>query len=146
MEAGGKRGRSVHGAHACGHRLSRLRELHLNTKVQKAQFLLDVTERYFSNEMFADSLPAGLEHVQYDPEKFRGSDEERWLDGLLYNLDVVGRIVRMGTLAIDDVDIIAYQASRVIRTRKYRSISIDSMSFGREGSGDTSHAARAVSG
>jgi len=79
-------------------------QLRQNALVQRAQFLLDITERYFEDSdvrrfyykldyrefTFKDSSVQEfyykLDCKDFDPDfkKFIGSDEERWLDQLIY--------------------------------------------------------------
>src|SRR6478609_3643217 len=85
-------------------------ELRRSGKAQRAQFLLDTTEKYFGDvevrKLYYDIDYGNFELVykeggprevrcrdlsgKYKP--FLGSDEERLLDSLLYTLDVIGRV------------------------------------------------------
>jgi hypothetical protein len=110
------------------------RELRLNTRVQRAQFLLDATERYFGNAeergiyydidyrqfnlCFAAGEPDTIQRGKEPPKPFIGSSEERLLDSILYSFDVIGRIVEMGALDERDARIFAFQAERVLSNRE----------------------------
>jgi len=90
-------------------------QLRQNTLVQRAQFLLNITERYFADSDVR-SLYYKLDSYEFvlNLDSFIGSTEERLLDQLLYNFDIIGRMVKMGAVTISEVQILAYQASRVL--------------------------------
>lgn len=106
------------------------RELRLNTRVQRAQFLLDATNRYFSSgperELYYDidyrrlridfnqGEPATVFRERGESKPFLGSEEEHQLDNMLYNFDIIGRILEMGALDRRDARIFAFQAKRVL--------------------------------
>jgi hypothetical protein len=99
--------------------------------VQRAQFLLDATKRYFADThvrrlyydvdyerfhiTFLNGEPNTVQRAGQPAKPFVGSDEERWLDSLLYTFDVIGRIVELGALSASEVSIFAFQAARVFR-------------------------------
>lgn len=94
-------------------------------QAQQAQFLMILTERYFADNdarKFYYALENGLfkfESGQYsfdssELKKFGGSDQERWLDQLLYTFDVIGRVVRAGALTTTEAEIFAFQAKQVL--------------------------------
>jgi hypothetical protein len=92
------------------------REVRRNTQAQRAGFLLDLTERYFQD----DDVRKFYYKIDYnefvlDFDSFIGSDEERWLDSLLYTFDVIGSMVRMRVVTISEVKVFAFQAFRVLR-------------------------------
>jgi hypothetical protein len=91
-------------------------ELRRNARVQKAQFLLDITERYFSDtDVRKFYYKLDYNKFTLDFNKLIGSDEERWLDSLLYTFDLIGRLVKMRAVTGKEVDVLAFQASRVLR-------------------------------
>lgn len=107
------------------------RELRLNTRVQRAQFLLNATNRYFSDgperDLYYDidyrRLKIDFEHGEPSTvsrgekgttKPFLGSEEEHQLDNMLYNFDIIGRILEMGALDPRDARIFAFQAKRVL--------------------------------
>lgn len=91
------------------------REVRRNTLAQRAGFLLTLTERYFAdNEIRKFYYQIDYHHFIFDLKSFVGSDEERWLDTLLYTFDVIGSLVRMNGVTINEVKIFAFQASRVL--------------------------------
>jgi len=105
-------------------------ELRRNTRIQRAQFLLETTERYFGESearrlfydidynsfklQFVNGTPSTVQRGEEDPKPFLGSDEERWLDSLLYTFDVIGRMVELKSLNVREADIFAFQAKRVL--------------------------------
>ena len=112
-------------------------ELRRNTRVQRGQFLMGATERYFAESdarrlfydidyevfkiNFIDGVPVtvtrgGQEDVEEERVlPFIGSEEERSLDNLLYTFDVIGRLVELGSMSIREAEIFAFQAKRVLR-------------------------------
>ena len=108
-----------------------VRELYRNTRVHRAQFLLQTVAQYFGDtkvrELFYDinykrfriSYLDGQPHTIHrgegeSEEPFHGSEGERLLDQLLYQLDAIGRVVRLGGLKKGDAMLFAFQAVRVL--------------------------------
>lgn len=108
-----------------------LRELFRNTRVHRAQFLLDTVSQFFGDtkvrELFYDinynrfriSFRDGQPHTIHrgeseSGEPFHGSEGERLLDQLLYTLDAIGRVVHLGGLKKGDALLFAFQAARVL--------------------------------
>jgi len=106
------------------------RQLRENTKVRRAQFLLDATDRYFSDtevrklyydidyeefkiEFDAQGEPSTFTRRGSEPQRFVGSAEERYLDSLLYTFDSIGRIAEIGALDRSEAQLFAFQANRV---------------------------------
>ena len=97
------------------------KELERNILVTKAQFIMDITERYFQNDdvrKFYYKLDYG--NWKFDAKNFEESDEERWLDHLLYTFDVIGQLVKIGTITIEDIEILAFQADRVLENEEVK--------------------------
>jgi hypothetical protein len=93
-----------------------VREIGRNTRVQRAQFLLEITERYFGDpEVRKFYYKIDYDQFKFDREKFLGTDEERWLDSLIYTFDIIGYLLRIGVLSKEEVSILAFQASQVLR-------------------------------
>ena len=98
-------------------------EIRQNARTQKAGFLLDLTERYFRDDemrKFFYRLDYGKwnfvepGHEPGDEPGFALSDEERWLDGSIYIFDIIGRMVKMRVITKKELEIISFQASRVL--------------------------------
>jgi hypothetical protein len=91
-------------------------ELRRNRKVDGERFLFDVTERYFRDpEVRKFFYRLDYNDWTFDQERFALSDEERWLDALLYDLDLMGHLYDAGLLSKEKAQMIRFQASRVIR-------------------------------
>jgi hypothetical protein len=105
-------------------------QIRQSTKMRRGQFLLDATERYFSDtevrklyydidygefsiEFNAAGEPSTFTRHQSAPQRFIGSAEERHLDSLLYTLDCIGRIVEIGVFDRREAQLFAFQANRV---------------------------------
>lgn len=92
------------------------KELEETMRSQRAQHLLAIHNLYFGHELtrrFYYKLDWQLWH--FDPERIANSEEEPWLDNLLYNLDAIGRMVRIGAVPLEDAKVIAFQAARVMK-------------------------------
>lgn len=105
-------------------------ELRRSTKNQRAQFLLDTTQRYFGDEnvrklyyeldyreiyiVFKNNEPTEILRPTWPAQPFIPSDEERCLDLLLYTLDTIGRVFELGTLTQKEAEIFSFQARRVL--------------------------------
>jgi hypothetical protein len=90
-------------------------EIRRNTLAQRIKFLLDLTERYFSDTAVRKFFyKVDYRQFRFDEDTFTGTDEERWLDSLLYTFDLIGFMVRTKAVRLDEVRIIAFQASRVL--------------------------------
>jgi hypothetical protein len=117
-------------------------QLRQNYLVQRAQFLLSITERYFEDSdvrKFYYQIDSGK--FTLDLKTFIGSSEERWLDQLLYTFDTIGRMVRIGAIPIMEVQILAYQASRVLNnTHVHEYLQWLDATYSREGILNSSHA------
>lgn len=91
------------------------RGIRQNTLAQRSRFLLDLTERYFADtDVRRFFYKVDYEEFKYDEDAFPGSDEERWLDSLLYTFDIIGYMVRVRTVTLDEVGVVAFQVKRVL--------------------------------
>jgi hypothetical protein len=88
--------------------------LRKTVRVQRAEYLLKLTERYFKNEEVRKFYySVDWNKWAFDMGQFTSSDEERWLDSLLYSFDEVGHVLRLGVLDESQARLFAFQASRV---------------------------------
>jgi hypothetical protein len=113
-----------------------LLQLRSSTKVQRSQFLLDATQRYFGDVevrqlyydidyekfslVFENGEPSKVIRGDDSPVCFKRSEHERNLDALLYSLDTIGRIYKMGVLKRKDAEIFAFQARRVLENSEVK--------------------------
>src|SRR4051794_30752160 len=80
-----------------------------NGKTQRAQFILSVINNLFSdNEERKFFYKVDYEQFQFSRSSeglkvFKGSDDERHLDSLLYRYDSIGHMVRMKIIEMSDV-------------------------------------------
>jgi hypothetical protein len=87
-----------------------------SVRVRRAEYLLKLTERYFKDadiRKFYYKIDWG--NWRLEGTIGRGSDEERWLDSLLYSFDEIGHVLRLGVLDESDARLFAFQASRVLQ-------------------------------
>jgi hypothetical protein len=90
-------------------------------KVQRGDFLLKLTERYFQDKALQDLyLKIDWGKSTFDPRNLGNDPEERLLDRLLYLFDEIGQLLRLGVLDKRQASIFAFQASRVFRNEKIR--------------------------
>ena len=79
-----------------------------NSRSTKARFILDLN-KWFNEDDAEKAFFYRLDYSQrsntfkFDPQKFPHSDDERYLDALLYKLNHVGTLLRRGVIAPDDV-------------------------------------------
>ena len=86
-----------------------------NIRVQGADFLLKLTERYFKDESVRDFYyKVDWQKYKFDPATLALSQEERLLDKLLYSFDEIGETFRLGVLDEKQARIFAFQAARVL--------------------------------
>jgi hypothetical protein len=89
--------------------------LRKTARVQRADFLLKLTERYFKSEEVRDFYyQLDWDKWSFSPDQFISSKEERLLDTLLYSFDEIGQVLRLGVLDEAQGRIFAFQASRVL--------------------------------
>ena len=97
--------------------------LRKTVRVQRADFLLKLTERYFKSEEVRDFYyQLDWDKWTFSPDQFTSSKEERLLDSLLYSFDEIGQVLRLGVLDKNQARIFAFQASRVLgneQVKKY---------------------------
>ena len=73
-------------------------------RTQRYQFLLTVTERYFEEKEVREFYyKLNYDKFTFDPKTFLGTEDERLLDGIIYNL-----------LSLREVSILGFQVSRVM--------------------------------
>lgn len=93
-------------------------QLRRGVRQERAKFLMELTARYFADNdvrrFYYKLEEEGDRRFIYDPKKFAGSPEERWLDQLLYSFDVIGWVVRKKLLKSDEAEIFAFQALQVL--------------------------------
>ena len=93
--------------------------LRKTVRVQRADFLLKLTERYFKSEEVRDFYyQLDWDKWTFSPDKFTSSKEERLLDTLLYSFDEIGQVLRLGVLDETQARIFAFQASRVLGNKE----------------------------
>src|SRR5215210_7254383 len=74
--------------------------LRRNSRVQKAQFIANLSRDFFQDsDLRKFFYKIDYEKFRFDPTtvaEFKGSEDERHLDALLYQYNMVGRLVRLG--------------------------------------------------
>lgn len=87
----------------------------LEARALRARFAFDLNQAFFENpgerHMFYQ-----IEHsiFVFDADTFRGSENERHLDGILYRLSLVGKLLSDGVLEIGDIQFIKHITQSVL--------------------------------
>lgn len=94
-------------------------QLRRSWRVQKAQFLANIT-----NDLFDDTdLRKFFYSIDYEKftfseielDEFKGSDQERHLDALLYRYNLLGRLVRMNVLKKSELEFLFFEMIQVFK-------------------------------
>jgi hypothetical protein len=106
-------------------------------KVQRGDFLLKLTERYFQDaEVRALYLKIDWNQWTFDRRKLGNDPEEHLLDRLLYLFDEIGQLLRLGVLDKRQAAVFAFQASRVFRNKDIQEyLRLLDSDYGKEGLG-----------
>ena len=92
-------------------------QLRRNWRVQKAQFLSTINKDFFEDSDFRKFFyKIDYREFKFDEKKidiFQGSDDERHLDALLYQYNLLGQLVRMKLLKIEELEFIAFEIVRI---------------------------------
>lgn len=90
-------------------------QIRANARTEKARFLLDIVEQFFADEQSrAIFHKLDYDEWRFDPSVFQDSDADRLIDQALYTLDIVGHMVRRGTLGMEEVRVLAFRVGRVL--------------------------------
>lgn len=122
-------------------------QLRRGWRVQKAQFLTSIT-----NDLFNDSdLRKFFYEIDYEKftfseenlEHFKGSDQERYLDSLLYRYNLLGRLVRMGLLNVNEIEFLIFEMAQIFKNPEVSNyISWLEKEYGQYGKIGSNHRAR----
>lgn len=90
-------------------------QIRANARAERARFLLEIIEQFFADEQ-SRALFHKLDYDEwrFDPAAFQASDNDRLIDQALYTLDIVGHMVRRGTLGMEEVRVLAFRIGRVL--------------------------------
>lgn len=91
-------------------------------RVQKAQFLSNITKDLFDEgDLRRFFYKIDYEKFVFDPEaldSFKGSDNERYLDSLLYRYNHLGSLVRMKILEIGEIEFLIFEIVQVFKNKE----------------------------
>lgn len=94
-------------------------QLRQNNITRRSETLVSIINQYFSDasqrKMF---YKLDYNKFQFNPETFTGSDDEQALDGILYNLDVIGKLLRIGAITLEEARIFEFEAQRVFSNKE----------------------------
>lgn len=94
-------------------------QLRRTSRVQKSEFLFRVTDDLFTDSEFREFFyKVDYEKIDFDPDNFKGTKDERHLDALLYRYDLLGRLVKTNILAIKDIEFIAFEIVQVLKNKE----------------------------
>src|SRR5690242_19821655 len=75
-----------------------------NTRIQRARFLWETVNAFFSDSEIQQAYSlVEWGKFSFDPHTIPTSPNEQYLDRLLYTLDAVGYLCKMGALPLKDV-------------------------------------------
>jgi hypothetical protein len=98
-------------------------QINQNTKLQRARFITDVLEMYLNDKEIRKAFyQIDYGRFHFDSDKFILSEEEQWVDHLLFTLDLIGRIVDLGALNAKELDALTFEILRIMdnpEIRKY---------------------------
>lgn len=89
-----------------------------SSRVQSAQFVANL-----SRDLLATAeLRQFYFHIDYEKFRFdssaiaafKGSDDERRLVALLYQYNMIGRLIQMGVVSYDDIDFLVFEVIQVL--------------------------------
>lgn len=93
--------------------------LRRNSRVQKAQFVANLTRDFFQDsDLRRFFYRIDYERFRFDSKEvaeFKGSEDERHLDALLYQYNMVGRLVRVGVISPEDVEFLLFEIVQVFK-------------------------------
>lgn len=93
-----------------------------NSKATKARFVLDLN-KWFNDDDKERAFFYRLDYTEddrtfrFDPDRFRHSEDERHLDSLLYKLNHVGTLLRLGLLTREDLGSISFIATQTLKNK-----------------------------
>lgn len=90
-------------------------QIRQNNVSRRAEIMLAVINRYFGN-LDERQMYYKLDYNEFvfDPDNFIGSDDERSLDGILYNLNAIGRLLHIGAISIKEVRLLDFEIHRIL--------------------------------
>jgi hypothetical protein len=90
-----------------------------NARVQQAQFVSNLIRDHFEREelrrFFYRVDYEEFEFSKEDLAGFKGSDDERLLDELLYKYNHVAQLVRLGVIALSDIEFIMFEMIQIFK-------------------------------
>lgn len=99
------------------------KQMEETSRVNRVKFIYDLTNDLFSD----DKIREFFYKIDYEKfefkledkkiEKFKGSNEERWLDAILYRYDVIGRMVRTETIPLNDIEYVLFEIIQVYKNK-----------------------------
>ena len=97
-------------------------QLRRTTTVQKNDFLFRVTNDLFTDSEFRKFFYLiDYEKFKFDsdnPHKFKGTDDERHIDALLYRYDLLARLVKSNIFRLRDIEFIAFEIIQVMKNKE----------------------------
>lgn len=95
-----------------------------NSRVQKAQFIANLTKDFFQDsDLRKFFYKIDYEKFRFDSTKlaeFKGSEDERHLDLLLYQYNMVGRLVRLRVVSQEDVEFLLFEMVQVFNNAEVK--------------------------
>jgi hypothetical protein len=93
--------------------------LRRNSRVQKAEFVASLAKDFYDDsDLRKFYYKIDYEEFKFDLDKldsFKGSEDERRLDALLFRYNMVGRLVRLRTISISDIEFMIFELVQVFK-------------------------------
>lgn len=96
-------------------------QIRQNNISRRAEIMLTVVDRYFSSsderKMY---YKLDYEQFTFDPKVFRGSAEERSIDGILYKLNAIGRLLHIGAISVEEIRLLDFEIHQILKNSEVK--------------------------
>lgn len=91
-------------------------QMRATSKVNRTKFIFDLTNELFKEgETRKFFYKIDYEKFTFVVKEFQGSDEERWLDAILYRYDVIGRMVKTKVIPLNEIEYVLFEMVQVYK-------------------------------
>ena len=97
-------------------------QIRRGARTRRGDLLLRMFDNYFSNEKVREMFyKLDYHNWQFDVSKFTLSADEPYIDYLLYFFDTLGLMLKRREITLNEVEIFAFQANRVLKNKEMQS-------------------------
>ena len=101
-----------------------IKQMRRNLKIQKSNVILKITDELFQdNEQRQFFYKIDYEKFEFNLDKlesFKGSDDERRLDSLLYKYDAISKLIRMALIDVEDIEFLLFEIVQVMHNKEVK--------------------------